>query len=474
MPKPMIVGEIHPAAQPLRERLGRSPVIGWLKDLDGRYVYANDNYAEALGAPAERILGHTDAELAPREAIDGPRIRERETIEDEPIQLEYRVAAFEGRPALAVMRFPVRDVAGAPVGGCGVAAPIGDAQLVRSECGELMKLHAAGCAAATDADGQAQERSRIAAFHDSSAAAARRAHELLAELAAERETSVQLRRELDAVSARLMEIEHQRPVARATEQELDRERHRAREAEDRADRERERADRAQADAEREQQRAERAEAETGREHARLIQAEAQARAAAERERQPAAPAPTSGRPRWSSAAQFNLATALAGAAEWRIGMRDVVKELGREAGWDAVCAWLPDDLGRFLRCGAMWTAASYDQDEFETRTWQKPYPIMHGALGRAFASTETTWLAGLAEAVDDRLQAVARQGMRSSVLVPVRSGSVGIALLELLSSEKLDRDAELDAAMGAIALQLGHFSELLRLGDQPRWRLGRL
>jgi PAS domain S-box-containing protein len=152
------------AAEPLRERLESSSVIGWLKDLDGRYTYVNGRYVEQFGAPVERIVGRTDSELEPRESVDGPRSREGGPIEDEPIQLEYRVAAFEGRPALAVMRFAVRDEGGDAVGVCGVAAPLGELQLARSECAALMGLERG---AAANPEGELEhERRRVAVLHE--------------------------------------------------------------------------------------------------------------------------------------------------------------------------------------------------------------------------------------------------------------------------------------------------------------------
>jgi GAF domain-containing protein len=122
----------------------------------------------------------------------------------------------------------------------------------------------------------------------------------------------------------------------------------------------------------------------------------------------------------------------------------------------------------------MWTADAHDRGEFETRTWQRPYPVAGSALGHAFNARDATWLSGLENADDERLLAAAREGMRSSVLVPIRSGRTAVALLELLSRAPLQPDPELAAAMDAIALQLGHFWQLLRQGAQPHWRLGRL
>lgn len=64
--------------------------------------------------------------------------------------------------------------------------------------------------------------------------------------------------------------------------------------------------------------------------------------------------------------------------------------------------------------------------------------------------------------------------MRCALLVPIRDGVSTLALLELLSSEARLPDPELLVSFEAIALQLGHFAHLLRLGAKPQWRFGRM
>jgi PAS domain S-box-containing protein len=194
----MDVGDLHPASLPLRERLAESPVIGWLKDMEGRYVYANRCYVEQLGASEDRLLGRTDAELPVREAIDGPRLRDRGSIADEPIQLEYRVPACEGRPEFTVMRFPIRDESGTVVGVCGVAGPISD-RSVPKVCYELMALRSA--APSVPALSQVREADALleAVFAPVQAMPCEPSSPL-AELAA-------LRRELNAAQARVADLE---------------------------------------------------------------------------------------------------------------------------------------------------------------------------------------------------------------------------------------------------------------------------
>ena len=124
----------------LRESLEHSPALAWVKDPEGRYLYVNGRYRHELGTSEERLRGHSDAELPPRETVDGPRLRLAGDGVQEPVQLEYTVPAFEGRPPLVALRFPLHDDSGRSVGMCGVAAPLGEAQLARDEAVRLMGL----------------------------------------------------------------------------------------------------------------------------------------------------------------------------------------------------------------------------------------------------------------------------------------------------------------------------------------------
>ena len=127
------VNALHDAAQ-------ESPAMVWVKDLDGRYLYANPRFLSDLETSEDALLGKTDADLPPVETVDGPRLAYAQDGLQEPLQLEYTVPMFEGRPALAVLRFAMRDTSGQPIGTCGVAAPTSEAQLARGEAVRLMQL----------------------------------------------------------------------------------------------------------------------------------------------------------------------------------------------------------------------------------------------------------------------------------------------------------------------------------------------
>ena len=124
----------------LEEPVDESPAIVWLKDLDGRYLHVNSRYIEQLGTDAELVCGHTDAELTAAASIEGLRLEEKDTAGQEPLELEYMIGAFEERPAFAALRFALRDGDGQPTAICGVAAPLAEASLARSECERLMRI----------------------------------------------------------------------------------------------------------------------------------------------------------------------------------------------------------------------------------------------------------------------------------------------------------------------------------------------
>jgi hypothetical protein len=122
----------------LGHELDGSPAIAWLKDLDGRYVYVNRRYVEALRVTPERIVGHRDGDLGRHEIVDGAPFSGGGAGTVKPLHCEHTVGAFDGRPALTVVRFVVRDDAGEPIGICGLAAPIRETHIARSECARLM------------------------------------------------------------------------------------------------------------------------------------------------------------------------------------------------------------------------------------------------------------------------------------------------------------------------------------------------
>jgi hypothetical protein len=664
-----LVSVSAPVPQRLLDSVDESSVMAYVKDLEGRYLRVNQRYKDFFAVGGKEIRGRTDEELAPGQTVDGPRLASGTVSEDEPLQLEYTVGPFEGRPALAVWRFAVRTEGGDTVAVCGVAAPVGDAPLARRECERLMAaVHDTDTPAAQEV---AQPRAldhTIAALHEASASAARRAHELLSELTEERERRAaaetraangdELRRRLEAAEAAILteraradeaaaelnaargeltsvrgrlegvETTTQRESSRANEAEaaLQRDRRRVEEsitelgaargelasvrgrleaAETAVENERARAEeavaaeratrtraeeaelvvqatrshadelRAELDATRaelaserkrwsqteqeivrdlrrrleEADEAARTERSRAEESARLLdgaraeleamQAElaatraqlatppdgepldelrhklehAEASTRRARERADAAEAALNAEradaeiragvaerriaeleaslsharaqelegdaarsatgPTWDSSAQRAFTTALSQSSDWRVSVKSAIGVVGSRGGWDAVCAWQPDDLNGFASCFAMWTGENRRLGALETATWQRRQPLEGSTIGEALCSEETLWLAADPRAADRRLQLLAQHGIRGALIVPVKDGARPVAALELLTVGATEPTGDLIDALETIALQLGHFSHLLSAGAQPRWRFGR-
>jgi PAS domain-containing protein len=172
--------------------------------------------------------------------------------------------------------------------------------------------------------------------------------------------------------------------------------------------------------------------------------------------------PVTGGVSWQPTAKRTLSASLARESVWRNVLKETVEVLGSEGGWDTVTAWLPDDANN-LGCAATWTAHR-GLDRFESLTWEVPVDREGSLLDQALQAPHLTWLTDI-DAVDDaRLQTAAAHGMSSALLLPVRSGTTTIGLLELLTHDSIEPDAQIALSLEASALQLGRFGHLLSLG----------
>ncbi len=168
---------------------------------------------------------------------------------------------------------------------------------------------------------------------------------------------------------------------------------------------------------------------------------------------------------WQATAKRTLSASLARESVWRNVLKETVQVLGSEGGWDTVTAWLPDNTNG-LGCAAIWTAHR-GLDRFETLTLDVPLRRDGSLLDQALQAPHLTWLTDLDTVDDERLQTAAAHGMHSALLLPVRTGNTTIGLLELLTHDTIEPDAQIALSLEASALQLGRFGHLLSLGNKP-------
>jgi len=453
--------EVESVSPLFEEPLDESPAIVWLKDLDGRYLRVNRHYVEQLKTDAEHVCGRTDAELTAARSIEGLR-PEVKDAGPEPLELEYMIGAFEERPAFAALRFALRDSDGQPTGICGVAAPLPEASLARSECERLMRidrwsrldafairrelLEEWGLTLAEGGSGPPLDRDdRVAAVLVERDEALATAAQLEEELLKEREQRGSVRAESESAARRVDELDGAVAAEQARSEELE-------------------------------QSLVRAEARVGEREAELkaVRAELDEHLLRAEALETAAPAPESSGLNWGAGSQRALSAALAGLTEWRPALEHAVGTLGSEGGWDAIIAWCPDEPRGWISCGAMWLRDPTGLAPLETRTWMQRKDPSTAEFGRARNRMATTCLLELHSAEDPLLRAAAAEGMGSALLVPISDGGETIAMLELLSGMATAPNAELMVSLEAIALQLGAIAQLLKLADVPRWRTGRL
>jgi hypothetical protein len=454
----------------------------------------NHRYIEELGTDAAQVCGRTDAELTATGSIEGLRLEASDTAGMEPLELEYQIGAFEGRPAFAALRFALRDGDGQPTAVCGVAAPVAEARLARSECDRLMRidrwrrldafairgelleeweftLTEESPRSPLDVRAELEEQrlgderaAAVLAERDEALAAAARLEE---ELSREREQGGSLRAESEDAVRRVAELDGAVAAERARSQELEQSRVAA---EERV---------GELQAELSDVRAELEEQRLGDERAAAVLAERdEALAAAANQLSAEAPdaassAAASNGLKWSTDSHSALSAALAGVTDWRAVLMKTVGVLGSEGGWDATVALSPDGPRGSIRCCGIWTHDPARLATFETRSWHHQAEASTGEFGRARNRMATTCLLDLQSAEDPLIRAAAAEGMGSALLMPITDGSETIAMLALFSRASTTPDGELMASMEAIAQQLSELAKVVR-PPSARWRMARV
>jgi PAS domain S-box-containing protein len=114
--------DVHARAQQV---LDHSKAVVFVKDCEGRYLFANRELERAVRTPAQRIVGYTDPE------IWQPEIAERFRMNDTQVLRERRAMEFEVTATVArqvrtflTFKFPLFDAAGELYAVCGIATDI--------------------------------------------------------------------------------------------------------------------------------------------------------------------------------------------------------------------------------------------------------------------------------------------------------------------------------------------------------------
>lgn len=104
------------------------PGLAWIKDLKGRYVYANDAAARAFGRPPEAFYGRTDADIFPTETAEKFMNNDRAALAGggAGLQVIETLEQSGGVHFSLVSKFPIPGPDGAPALIGGMAIDITD------------------------------------------------------------------------------------------------------------------------------------------------------------------------------------------------------------------------------------------------------------------------------------------------------------------------------------------------------------
>lgn len=135
---------------------------------------------------------------------------------------------------------------------------------------------------------------------------------------------------------------------------------------------------------------------------------------------------------------------------------DLLAAIGESLGWEWATLWQPDVEDERLTSIAVWSSPAVEVPEFSKATREMQPARGEGFPGRVWASGKPDWIADAgADAAYLRQQVARREGIRSSLALPVLiEGSVA-AVIELVSLHERQVDDELLAALQPVGLQIG-------------------
>jgi PAS domain S-box-containing protein len=116
--------------------LDNIPDLAWVKDIEGRYIAANQVFARTFGlSDAEQIAGKTDYDLSPQKMADAYRADDKEVIASgRRKRIEELCPRSDGSPFwVETIKTPLRDSDGHVIGIVGIARDLTDRRQAEGE-----------------------------------------------------------------------------------------------------------------------------------------------------------------------------------------------------------------------------------------------------------------------------------------------------------------------------------------------------
>lgn len=96
--------------QRLRDILNRAPILVYINDLEGRYIFVNKEFEKLMGLPYDQVINKTDLELFPRERAERNIVQNKKVIETLQVNIfENSSQKKDGTHYFVDILFPITD-----------------------------------------------------------------------------------------------------------------------------------------------------------------------------------------------------------------------------------------------------------------------------------------------------------------------------------------------------------------------------
>jgi PAS domain S-box-containing protein len=163
------------------------------------------------------------------------------------------------------------------------------------------------------------------------------------------------------------------------------------------------------------------------------------------------------------ALQYAVTRILSDSLEVADGARKILRTACQTLDWEVGALWKVDGSASLLRCVDICHANSNLTPEFDQLSQNTAFKKGHGLPGRVWESGKPFWIDNVVEDPNFPRAAVAlREGLRGAFGFPVLVGNDVWGVLEFLSSEIREPDAELMNLAAGIGGQIGQFTQRRR------------
>jgi PAS domain S-box-containing protein len=133
------------AANWFKTIMDHAPASVVLKDLDGRYLFANRALEQWLGVKSSELIGKTSADFFPTEYAAAHDAFDREVMETQmPLQREFLAPFSSGQRTVLFLKFPIFDANGQLEGVGSIGTDISDQKQAEAHLAQAQRMEAVG------------------------------------------------------------------------------------------------------------------------------------------------------------------------------------------------------------------------------------------------------------------------------------------------------------------------------------------